>query len=355
MFRRVTLFFAALVAVFGLEAGSASAANVNEWRLSFSHNAGKSGVDFSKSSNAASLAELEGIAAATAGRTISKIEIRSYSSPEGALAWNRKLAGLRSDKVSQLIKEKFQGVDDSVVATDIVAEDWDSAVKYLENSDKAWKGEALQIIRNGGGEVKSKLEDLWAGEAWDDLLWNCFSQVRRTEVVLSFAPDSEISEPQNVSESRSLSIKFPVGRTSVALSYMKNQQVATDLKNLANTVAGKIIVLDSYSSPEGRASWNMVLARRRAESVKNYLVTLGFDANAITVRSVQENWAGLAETLRDGWFGAEREQVLGIINDATITDGQREQQLRSIGGSVVWNRIVASWMADLRRVDISFE
>ena len=355
MFSRVSLFVVAMLAVFGLGAGRASAASVNEWKLSFSHNAGKSGVDFSKGTNAASLAELEGIASATAGRTISKIEIRSYSSPEGALSWNRKLAGLRSDKVAQLIKEKFQGVDDSVVTTDIVAEDWDSAVRYLENSDKAWKGEALQIIRNGGDEVKSKLEDLWAGEAWDDLLWNCFSRVRRTEVVLSFAPDSEISESETEEKIELLSFKFPVGRTSVVLSYLQNQEVAAALKNLSNTAAGKKIVLDSYSSPEGRASWNMVLARRRAEAVKAYLVSLGFYADAIAVRSVQENWAGLAETLRDGWFGAEREEVLGVINDSSITDAQREEQLRSIGGSVVWNRIIASWMADLRRVDISIE
>ena len=356
--KRVTFLMTVLLSalLMGVRGGEeAYAVPANEWKLVFYHNAGKSGVDFSKGRNAAALSELEGIASATAGRKLDKVEIRSYSSPEGSLSWNRKLAGLRSEKLSSLVGEKFPG-QAPVIEVNNVDEDWASAETYLNNSDKAWKAEALQIIRLSGEERKEKLEDLWAGEAWDDLLWNCFSSVRRTEVILHFEPNSQFSEAQNADIPAEFSFKFPVGRTSVALSYMQNDAVSAALKSQMNAVGGVTnIYLDAYSSPEGRSSWNLELARRRAESVKAYLVSLGYSADRIIVRTRQENWSGLAEVLRDNWFGADRQEVLDIIEDSSISDDAREQKLCSLRGGAVWNSIIASWMSGLRCVNVSFE
>ena len=328
----------------------------SSWKVTFSHKAGKSAVDFSSSAKMQALAELDNIVAVAKERKVSRIEVRSYSSPEGKLSWNTKLADLRSDGVIQLLEEKLAGMEYPQIEVNNVPEDWESAKTYLRLTDKPWKEEALRIINSADDSRKEKMEDLWAGEAWDDLLWNCFYAVRRTEVIITFESNSEISETSEPASVQDYSIKFPVGSTSVAGSYLDNASNLKALKSLANTAeAGKTIVLDAYSSPEGRASWNLVLARRRAESVKAYLVSLGAPAERIEIRTIQEDWAGLGQIVEDSWFGTEKSEILDIIGDTSLESNAKESKLKELGNGQVWNRLIASWMTGLRRVDIHLE
>lgn len=348
--------FAAVVGIFFLGAKPCAAVPASSWKVTFTHNAGKSGVDMNSSVNKQAFAELDSIIAHAQGRKLSKIEVKSYSSPEGRLAWNSKLASLRSANVKKIVEEKMGAQGYPQILENNVPEDWDAARIYLRQVDKPWKDEALKIINSGDAGRKEKLEDLWAGEAWDDLIWNCFYAVRRTEVIFSFDSNSEFSEAQGAVAEGPYSIKFPVGRTSIATSYSNNAENLQALKSLANTVeGGKTIVLDAYSSPEGRASWNLVLARRRAESVKAYLVANGVPADKIMILAVQEDWAGLKEVVEDNWFGEEKQDILRIASDSSLSSDKRESELRSLSHGQVWNKLIASWMQDLRRVDIRLE
>lgn len=335
--------------------GFAAAPAAGEWKVTFTHKAGKAAVDFSSAANKQALAELDNIARTQGGR-IASIEVKSYSSPEGRLAWNTKLAGLRSEGVKKMVEELMGSQSYPDIRENNVPEDWDAAKAYLRLTDKPWKEEALKIIDAGGESRKEKMEDLWAGDAWDDLIWNCFYAVRRTEVVFTFAPNFEISEGSEPVPASELSVKFAVGSTSVAHSYLDNAANLAALESLANTVvAGRTVVLDAYSSPEGRASWNLVLARRRAEAVKAYLVSRGVAPSAIEIRTVQEDWAGLAEGVDSSWFGTDKEQILAIARDSSLDSATKEARLRALGGGQVWNRLLASQMQDLRRVDVRLE
>ena len=341
--------------IFFLGAKPCAATPAASWKVTFTHKAGKSAVDMTSAANKQATAELDSIIAHAHGRRLSGIEVKSYSSPEGKLAWNTKLAGLRSEGVKSLVEGKIAGLDHPQIVENNVPEDWDSAVTYLNAVDKPWKDEALKIIK-AGENVKAKLEDLWAGEAWDDLLWNCFYAVRRTVVIFTFDTDTEFSEAQTALENEDISIKFAVGRTSIASSYLDNRENLERLKTLANTAGeGKTIVLDAYASPEGRASWNLVLARRRAEAVKAFLVNNGVPADRIRILAVQEDWAGLKEVVEDNWFGADKSEILNILEDSTIGSDAREQKLRALSHGTVWNKLIASWMTDLRRVNIHLE
>ena len=334
---------------------AAAAEQASSWTVTFTHRAGKAAVDFSSAANRQALAELDNIAR-TRGGSISSIEVKSYSSPEGKLAWNTKLAGLRSDGVKKMIEEMMGGQACPEIQVNNIPEDWESAKAYLRLTDKPWKDEALKIISAGGESRKEKMEDLWAGDAWDDLLWNCFYAVRRTEVTITFAPNFEFSESSAPAAEQEISVKFPVGSTSVAGSYLDNASNLNALKSLANTAGtGKTVILDAFSSPEGRASWNLVLARRRAESVKAYLVSQGVPADRIEVRTVQEDWAGLGVAVERNWFGTDKEEILAVTADSSLDSNAKESKLKELGGGQVWNRLVASWMQDLRRVDIHLE
>ena len=329
------------------------ASSQNVYKTTFIYNAGKTSVDASLTSNARAFDELDGVSARLEGRKLDKVEIRTFSSPEGNVSWNTRLSSLRSSSVKQIISQKF---GDSVLVEEVlVPEDWDSAVQYLNQTSKPWKDEALQIIRSRDDNVKNRIADLWAGEAWDDLIWNCFSRVRRSEVIFHLTPDSEISEGNSSQEAGILPIHFAVGRTAVNRNTMDN---AVNMQKLRSMVAsrgeGEKIVLNAFSSPEGRESWNLVLARRRAESVKNYLVSLGVPADCIEVNTVQEDWSGLAEVVKENWLGSDRSEIEALINDGGLGSAERESKLRSISAGAVWNTLIRDWMSGLRRVDISF-
>lgn len=64
---------------------------------------------------------------------------------------------------------------------------------YLRRSDKPWKDEALKIVEAGGKNRKVLLQDLWVGEAWEDLMKNTFPALRKTEirVVLDSGSDGQ--------------------------------------------------------------------------------------------------------------------------------------------------------------------
>ena len=354
MSRRLLSF--ALCAVLCAVPGRVSAAPAvsgGSYSVTFRHAAGKAAIASGADATYA-LSVLDSISF-RAGSKIRQVFVRSYGSPEGKLSWNSRLAALRSSKVVDIIKEKCPALADSLIVVSSVPEDWDSALAYLRAGDKKWKDEAIQIIKSGGDRRKEKLQDLWAGEAWDDLLWNCFFRLRRTEVSIDFAPDFEFSKSSEPAKTGEYSLKFPVGRTSVQAWYLDNAGTVEDLRSLANTAAasGQSIRLDSYSSPEGRSSWNLVLARRRAESVKRFLLSAGVPAENVVIGSCTEDWDGLRASVESSYFGSDKSDILSIIGDSSLGSDERKSALAALSGGAAWSRLIGGWMQDLRRVKVS--
>ena len=96
--------------------------------------------------------------------------VTAYSSPDGKLSRNRQLAALRAASVKDYINS-FCPVS---VQTVVIAEDWEGVARYLKRSSLEWKDDALAILSSKDGDKKELLKDLWVGEAWDDLIKNCF-------------------------------------------------------------------------------------------------------------------------------------------------------------------------------------
>ena len=319
--------------------------------VTFRFQAGKSAVA-GGSMNASAGAELQSLLDEASRNGAGKICIRTFSSPEGKKSWNARLAEKRSESVLALLKEKWPGLPDSLVVVENVAEDWKSVVNYVRSVDAPWKDDALTLIRKGGDDLEERLLELWGGVAWDDLLWNCFTRIRRTEISLDFSSNTRFSQ-NGAEEAKSspLLAVFPVGKTdmaSVQASFKEN--LSSFVKGLPS---GAKIELEAWSSPEGKVSWNRTLARRRAESVRQLLISLGVPADRITVSGCEENWRGLRASVEESYFGADKDEILAIMDNASLSADERKSALEALSSGSSWNRLIAHCMQSLRCVSVS--
>ena len=358
MSRKVILSVLVFLGVLLSEAGSLA----GNWNGSFRWQAGKSTLDLSSRANAFISAELDALAASVEAGKIARISVRSYSSPEGSLSWNTKLAARRSEAVVSLLKEKLPGLTDSQIVVNDVPEDWDSAEQYVRASSKPWKDEALQLLKSGKNDLETQLQDLWGGVVWEDLLWNCFTRIRRTEIRVEYTTNIEISAssatpnvaPAEMPLSVPVCIKFPAGSSALLSQFLDNAGQLQALQSfVASLPSESVVVLDALSSPEGKFSWNETLSRRRAESVKRHLVELGVSADRITVRSCEENWVGLREVVASSWSGSDKSEILRILDDASLSFASKKSKLATLGGGATWSRLIAASMQSLRCVNIS--
>ena len=174
--RLISLFTA-----FCLMAGSQFGLCAESFEIGFK--LGKSSVDSSYKYNARACARMYD---ALQNPSVSHISINSYASPDGKLSRNRHLAYLRGISVQDFILSNY-AVDSSIVSINTVGEDWEGVKNYLKRSNKEWKQEALDIISSSSGDKKALLQDLWVGEAWDDLMKNCFPALRRVSVSIDYS------------------------------------------------------------------------------------------------------------------------------------------------------------------------
>ena len=335
------------------------------WSACFRWQAGKSALDLSNRENTSNIALIDALASYGVVDKIARINVTSYSSPEGSLSWNTKLAARRSEAIVAFLKEKLPGLTDSQIVVKDVPEDWASTEAYVRARNKEWKEEALTLLESGKNDKESLLQDLWGGIVWDDLLWNCFTRIRRTEIRVEYITNIQFSESSakpaaTKPEERvnlpveQLSVKFPASSSKILSNYLDNSE---QLKSLQYWVASlppeSGVVLDALSSPEGKVSWNMTLARRRAEAVKRQLVELGVSADRITVRTCEENWGGLREVVASSWTGSDKSDILRIIDDESISDSSKKDRLVALDGGVTWSRLITASMQPLRCVMIS--
>ena len=334
----------------------------DNWSGSFRWQAGKSALNLSTRANAAMLTDLDSLASSVEAGRIVRVNVTTYSSPEGTLSWNTKLAARRSNAVVSLLKEKLPGLADSHIVVSDVPEDCSSTKAYVRATKKEWKNDAMTLLESGKTDMETLLQDLWGGVVWEDLLWNCFTRIRRTEIRVEYTTNIEISAssatpnfaPAEMPLSVPVCIKFPAGSSALLSQFLDNAGRLQALQSfVASLPSESVVVLDALSSPEGKFSWNETLSRRRAESVKRHLVELGVSADRITVRSCEENWVGLREVVASSWSGSDKSEILRILDDASLSFASKKSKLATLGGGATWSRLIAASMQSLRCVNIS--
>ena len=322
--RFISVFFA-----FCLLAGTGSHLFAESFQLSF--RIGSFSVDTTYNSNARACTRIRGALEGSA-----RVLVKSYSSPDGSLSRNRQLSRLRAASVREFV---LSCSPSSQVETVTVDEDWDGVLKYVKRSNKEWKQEAIDILTSTGTDKEALLKDLWVGEAWDDLLRNCFPTLRRVSVELVTDASEPVSSDYPIVFSQSSS-RVP----GSSLSY---------IKNMASAGASTLYIYIK-ASPEGTSEGNQALSLKRASRLDALLRQYGYSGEVKT-KYLGEDWDGLAEAVKSASDMPDKDSVLDILEDSSLDRAARKKALQALSYGRTWLRLMDEEMSGLRRAVISTE
>ena len=324
--------------------GHAAAPAGEEVSAVLKYKIGNSQVNPEYRSNSAAIEVLDNVFSDHA--VLPLIEVTVSSSPDGVYGSNLRLARERADAVVGFLKERYPSLSDSILTVKrIIAEDWEGVDRYLQSTEKPWKDQALQIVRYGGNNRKEKLQDLWAGEAWDDLVKNAFPSLRRA-VVRVVLPERAYSQTDFL---------FRRGYRQLDVNYAGNSNVIESLRQKIAEGYNGGIVLTGHHSPDGSAAANEKLSLARARIVKEYLVNeLGYPDEKIDIVSGGTDWEKFASAAEYSYCGPDRTRVLSILRNNDLSSVAKKQQLLSLRGGETWKKLKENQMLRLCSVSVSY-
>lgn len=181
-------------------------------------------------------------------------------------------------------------------------------------------------------------------------------------VLLSFCPfaakgqvsSSELSEHEDTSIVERFAIWYKVDSIDINPTYLDNHRQTDHIIHYLNTSPRvDSITIYAWSSPEGRYSHNKWLSRERARAAKAFLLSHSPDSaklnsGKIKVSPIAENWIGLTEMVEKEYRRKDRERVLEILHDTSITDQKRKTMLQKLDGGRSWRYLIDNYMPHLR-------
>ena len=401
---RSRLIISALSIALCLSAGTikASAAPAAD-EVSFRFRIKSVNVDPKLNPNGENLTKLDELLGGDKASTVQRIELRASSSPEGPYFLNELYAHQRAESVIKMISERYPSLPASVWQVEEVAEDWEGVADYLRRSTEAYKNEAMQIVRGNSPNRKELLQDLYAGEAWDDLYKYAFPWLRSVKLHIVYSeggaqpqqpqqpqpqqpqpqqpqpqqpqpqqPQPQQPQPQQPQPQQPqppqppvtpLTVEpivtegtFPVffERSSSTLNtgFSSNARqlahISQEIRNGADS-----LVLVSYASPEGTEAVNMSISKKRSAALRDYLAKqTGIPVENIIIRDTGEDWEGFTKAVTANYEGADREDVLRILKDNTLSQSAKEDALKKLNGGRTWQSLISNQMTELRRIEV---
>lgn len=323
-----------VIAAFCFLAGCEFILSAESFRFSFP--VGKYSVDTTYSSNIRVYARArEALESPVSGI----ITVTSYSSPDGKYSRNKQLAHLRADSVVDFLSANTN-INASNMLVKYVDEDWEGVKAYLKRSNKEWKQEALDILNAKSGDKKALLQDLWVGEAWDDLMKYCFPSLRR--VTLEFTTSASEAVLRN---SIGPEVVFSQGSSKVPASFYN------ELKHLASAVNSTLYIYIK-ASPEGTVAGNEVLSKKRAARIEALLRQFGYSGE-VSVQYRGEDWAGLLQAVKCAVDMPDQDSVIDILQDQSLDRESRKKALQALSYGKTWLRLMDTEMSGLRKATVS--
>ena len=275
------------------------------------------------------------------------ITVTAYSSPDGKYSRNRQLAALRAASAKDMVLSFCPASSNYTVIVDSVAEDWEGVKAYLRRSKLEWKDDALSILSSKEGDKKALLQDLWVGEAWEDLIKNCFPALRRVVIKIEKNPSTALQE----ADSGGCQIVFSAGSSALNASLANNLTGLSELKQFAASGANTLYIYIK-ASPEGEEAANERLSIKRANRIKSKLISLGYPGEVVTVYE-GEDWEGLARKVLESSDLEDKDAILDILADGSLDRSSRKKALQRLSYGKTWLRLMDEEMSGLRRAVIS--
>jgi outer membrane protein OmpA-like peptidoglycan-associated protein len=161
-------------------------------------------------------------------------------------------------------------------------------------------------------------------------------------------------EPAYTWQREVIHIEYPVNQYDIQPHFDNNWRELQKIDYLFsdNKPMGKIMVT-AYASPEGPYMENELLAKRRAEGLKKYLINqYKIPFQQIYTNCIAEDWDGLRSLVLKNVI-SHKNEVLNIIDHVGIFQG-RERQLMDLDKGNVW-RQMKPLFDGLRRIEIVVE
>ena len=165
-------------------------------------------------------------------------------------------------------------------------------------------------------------------------------------------------ESANQYISKRYNIFFEINRFSFDKNFRDNartieimrQDIQTFLQ-MDGVLPDSLLIL-STASPDGRYSWNQVLAKNRAENTKKLLLEMfpEFKDAHIKVEYLEEDWGGLYQVLKANPQFPQREQMMPVIEDDNDALS-KEERLRALKQG--WRYLVNNYIYALRNSSIT--
>ncbi|MDP4201135.1 MAG: hypothetical protein Q8861_00445 [Bacteroidota bacterium] len=167
---------------------------------------------------------------------------------------------------------------------------------------------------------------------------------------------------RKVTSSLRANITFRSGKSDMDIDLADNRAELGKIQEMTNqlTKTGEF-VMDSISlsagcSPEGLFRFNLMLSKKRAESIRGYLAKNLSDIEGIgkMLRSYSkaEDWQGLSELVQDSLISINKQQILNLIASAGDPD-KKETEIRQTY-PVEYKTIRERLYPKLRAVDFIF-
>ena len=390
---RSRLIISALSLALCLSAGTVqSVAAPSADEVSFRYRISSVDMDTKLNPNGENLTKLDDLLSKEKINSVQRIELRASSSPEGPYYLNERYAHERAEHLMQLLSQRYPSLPASVWQVEEVAEDWDGVADYLRRSTEPYKNEAMQIVRGNSPNRKELLQDLYAGEAWDDLFKYAFPWLRSVKLHIVYGevgaqqglqqegqPEPQGQQQEQQEQQQQQQQQQQQGQQHQAGTPFTFEPVVTDgtfpvffersSSTLNTNFAGNSdqiariihsidsgadsLVLTGFASPEGSDAVNMTISNRRLAAVRDYLSKkTGVPAENISVRAMGEDWEGLTKVVKANYDGADREEVLNILQDKTLSTSAKEDALKKLDNGRTWQSLINKQMKDLRRIEV---
>lgn len=160
--------------------------------------------------------------------------------------------------------------------------------------------------------------------------------------------------PEDSSIVENFAIWYKVDSIDINPMYLDNRrQIDHIIHYLETSPRIDSITIYAWSSPEGRYSRNQWLSRERARAAKAFLLkhspdSAKLNAGKIHISPIAENWGGLTRMVEESYDRKDREKVLDILHDTSISDQTRKTRLQKLDYGHTWKYMIRNYMPHLR-------
>ncbi len=170
----------------------------------------------------------------------------------------------------------------------------------------------------------------------------------------------EVEAVKMRSESGSAFLYFVVDRSDILVDFRDNaaelQKIYSSIElvqgNPDATITGLSIV--GHASPEASYAYNMRLSERRAEALRNHILSIyAISDSFISSKGEGEDWTGLGSMVSTSDM-LEKYRAMEIISSSGDPDN-KEARLRQLEGGSVYRHIFDQYYPQLRRSDYRIE